>query len=471
MGRVRTTKTLAQRIDLQYFTRSHPWRRWQFLLALLVPAAIFTGFVAQRTVAGQKVYSSGPLSLAHVAFTKNCALCHAPNGGAFRAHVEDKACLGCHDAPAHHQADAKFTPSCSSCHVEHKQSAHLAAVATTSCTECHAKLSTQNGATHYARSIAGFDDAHPEFAAVKNGSDPGGIKLSHFVHLRANLPGPQGTVQMACSDCHRAGAMQAQWPYAQLAQTPPTANGVEAPRVATTARDGERSRYMQPIRYSQQCAGCHERDLRFDSRPELANLSVPHDKPEVVHQFLVRQLTSYIAAHPGAVREVAPPDRNLPGNPRPSTLVARNASEWINLHVEQSELVLWKKGCKLCHTMAFQSGKSLPEVQPSAISQRWFLHAEFSHNSHQAVTCASCHAGIERSKFTSDVNLPSIAQCRTCHQEAGAKRDAADGRCSECHRYHNWGEERPAQSSFTIEQLRSKVGGEDTGSTALSLGR
>ena len=41
MPRVRTTKALAQRIDLNYFKRPIPLRRWRFWLIVLLPLASF----------------------------------------------------------------------------------------------------------------------------------------------------------------------------------------------------------------------------------------------------------------------------------------------------------------------------------------------------------------------------------------------------------------------------------------------
>ena len=62
LRRTRTTKKLAKRIDLQYFARPHPFRRWRFWLSVAVPVIALGWFVTQRAQGGQKVYSSGPLA-------------------------------------------------------------------------------------------------------------------------------------------------------------------------------------------------------------------------------------------------------------------------------------------------------------------------------------------------------------------------------------------------------------------------
>ena len=61
LRRSRTTKKLAKRIDLQYFTRPHAFRRWRFWLSVAVPVIALGWLVTQRAQGGQKVYSSGPL--------------------------------------------------------------------------------------------------------------------------------------------------------------------------------------------------------------------------------------------------------------------------------------------------------------------------------------------------------------------------------------------------------------------------
>ena len=75
------------------------------------------------------------------------------------------------------------------------------------------------------------------------------------------------------------------------------------------------------------------------------------------------------------------------------------------------------------------------------------------------VSCTSCHTHTPQSKETADILLPNINSCRTCHQQAGAEHDAADGRCSECHQYHEWRNEHGPKKDFTIPQLRSSAAG------------
>lgn len=448
LRRTRTTKTLAQRMDLQYFKRPHAFRSWRLWLSISIPVVAVIWLFA-RHASGEKIYSSGPLSASHAAFGKKCEVCHAGRGGTFRKEVSDRACLTCHDAPAHHSEKVSFTPSCGSCHLEHKGSLQLANTLDLGCTQCHANLSLhlKNTNTTFVTDISGFDAQHPEFAVLRTGAkDPGKIKLNHVRHLIPKLAGPNGPVQLDCGDCHRPSGMEGAWPYpAQAGMT-----GETPPPVKVTARA-----YMAPIRYTDQCAGCHVKDLQFDKR--FADV-VPHDRVEVVQAFLYRKYSEYFASHPDALSEPISPERILPGKFNPPPLVPHNREEWIALQVDLSDRILWGKGCKLCHTILPSdqlTPSALPKITPSNTPVRWLQHAEFDHEAHRLLTCTACHTKSPTSQETADVLIPGIATCRNCHKESGPLHDAARGQCSECHSYHDWTKEQPIKGKFTIQQLRA----------------
>jgi len=471
-------------MDLQYFTHMHPLRKWRRWLAIGIPVIAVVWFVTARaTGEGQKVYSSGPLSAHHAFFGKRCELCHVTTGY-FHKEVKDEACLGCHDAPAHH-ADAMLTtvkqPACGSCHVEHRASQQLAKTADAGCTGCHSDLSTvaksdvvaklekvsssSNGESFDKVHVNGFDEHHPEFAAFQTG-DPGTVKLNHYAHLHDKIAGPNGEndkVQMTCTDCHRPAADRRAWPYAHAVEACPTAPSSGAPAVQTvsaTMEDNPRvssSRaYMQPIKFATQCAGCHMKDLQFDKR---FSDTVPHCQTDVVQKFLVEKYTQYIAAHPAAMSEPLVPNRvdlsSLVVLPAPP----KTHEEWVKWQVANADRLLYGKGCKLCHTMVQGEGP-VPTVAKSQMAVRWMQHADFDHDAHRMVKCESCHSQALNSKKTSDVLIPSIKSCQSCHQQGGAMHDAADGRCSECHQYHDWQNERQTpKKEYSIPQLRSSSSG------------
>ena len=441
LRRTRTTKKLARRIDLQYFSRPHPFRRWRFWLSVAVPVLALGWLLTQRAQGGQKIYSSGQLSRSHAVFTQQCGLCHVTRAGAFFKEVSEQACLTCHDGPAHHSSQT-FTPSCSSCHVEHKGVQRVSATSDASCTQCHSHLHTRDGQPHYAGSINGFDRSHPEFSPLGRGKiDPGQIKLNHYLHLQPDLMGPANQrVQLTCDDCHRAASGDSVWPYA--------APGQNVTVEQVPSRFIGLSGYMAAVRFAKHCAACHT--LQFDRR--FGNEQVPHDRPGVIHAFLAKRFAEYVAAHPAAVHEVEPPNRQLPERdliPR----VAHDRTEWVQFRVEDAEWVLWAKTCKQCHVLTFGT-RVLPEVAKSNITQRWLLHAEFDHHAHRMMSCVACHARTPESHDTADILLPGIAVCQQCHREDGLSKEVAEGRCFECHHYHDWSRAKRTNGRFSIPELR-----------------
>jgi hypothetical protein len=207
---------------------------------------------------------------------------------------------------------------------------------------------------------------------------------------------------------------------------------------------------MPAPEFAKHCAGCHT--LQFDKR--FGNDQVPHDRPEVVHSFLIKRFSEYIASHPNAVPEVDPPNRQIPERVRVPR-VARNAAEWVQFRVEDAEWLLYAKTCKQCHAITSTSGP-LPEVAKSNITARWLAHAEFDHHAHRMMTCTACHSRTPDSRETTDVLLPGIQTCQQCHRDDKPK-ESAEGRCFECHEYHDWTKAKPTKGVFTIHQLRADV--------------
>jgi hypothetical protein len=435
------TKKLAQRIDLDYFKRPHPFRRLRFVLSVSLPALAIIWLAWYGLTRNNRVYSSGKMSASHAVLTQRCGSCHVKEAGVFSAKASDQTCETCHDGPIHH-TNQLFTPNCSACHREHRGGLRLAATSDASCTQCHANLRAAGSATHYARNIDGFDSSHPEFAAVRTGSvDPGTIKLNHQVHLKKNLLGPKGPVQLDCGDCHRPPTSDKSLRFG--AQPPRAASIVEKrdPPSGTPARA-----YMSPVTYAQHCVACH--GLQFDKR--FAE-SAPHDTPKVVHEFVVQKFQQYIAAHPAELR-VTGPDRSLPEKPLPVSVRVLTSQQWVAERVAESEQLLWRKTCMQCHALSFPASQPLPVVAKSNITARWFQHATFNHDKHRLLNCEECHSAARKSQETADVLLPGIRTCEQCHHTGS---EAAEARCFECHTYHDWSKEKPAQGNLTLLELRS----------------
>lgn len=435
----RTAKARAQRIDLGYFQRPHPFRQWRFWLSVATPVVALAWLIGAEIAGRHAVYDPGPLSRAHSVFSSRCELCHTARIGRYRRHVDDAACLTCHDGPKHQEAQS-FTPACRSCHVEHGGLQRVSEVSDATCTQCHAALRTTRGDPAVARVVTSFTANHPQLRAkLADFRDPGTIKLNHAVHLASGLRGPRGPVQMQCNDCHRASTRPGSWPYAA---------GTAALPVSDALSDrSSNSPYMAPIKYTDQCAGCHT--LEFDRR--LAGEQVPHDKPEVIHKFLLDRYTRFIAEHPAALHQVAWVRRIAEQQQQP---IPRTPAEWVTVQVNDAERLLWQKTCKECHMLRPPAGASLPEVPKAAIPHRWMQHAAFDHNAHTLVDCESCHTQTRASTETADVLLPGIETCRQCHQRESEMGSAADARCFECHQYHNWSQQRRIKAPYSIPQIR-----------------
>jgi hypothetical protein len=448
--RTRTTKKLAQRIDLDYLKRPSPLRRWTLLLSIGAPALAILWIAWYGVRGDRRVYSAGSLSSSHAVLTKQCSACHVSNRGSFSESVADQKCIACHDGPVHHAAQA-FTPSCASCHADHRGSIRLAATSDSNCTQCHADLMTRGSSPAFAHSITNFESNHPEFTALRTGrADPGTIQLNHYRHLQPSLLGPNGSrVQMLCSDCHRSAADAAgPWSYGDAKSQAGT------PQHSPEAANNESSisapsqAYMAPATYAQTCAACHT--LQFDKR--IAD-AVPHDKPEVIHVFVVGKLQAYIAAHPAELRVPRDPGRDLPEKPIPADYRLLTPPQWVGERAAEDEELLWRKTCKQCHVVLAGEGDALPKIAPSRITARYMPHASFDHSQHGLVDCTSCHAAATASQQSSDVLLPGIATCRACHH---AGTEAAESRCFECHTYHDPAQRKPAHGNFSLAELHGR---------------
>ena len=430
-----------------------------------------------------RVYSSGRLSEPHAIFETQCAACHVQTAGSYSAKAENSACLACHDGPVHHAEQTK-TLNCAECHVEHRGKINLAAASNQSCASCHSDLHANGGAGHYASNIRSFEDGHPQFAALKESArDLGTIKLNHVLHMkpiRRSATGPN--VQLECSDCHRTAtaAMKSAWIYADakyVAQSVTYTDKDEfkavhssglAPRNPSTGRE-----LMAPVKFATACASCHL--LTFDKRFDEG---VPHDKPEVVHTFLLKKFSDYITAHPAELHEMQDPARELTGKPLPPRMRTLTAAQWIQEKVAVAEELLSHKTCAQCHQMNRQdlpdtkiarwsesaNAKSsalsssrvvaiqIGDIAPANTTLRWLPHSKFDHAAHTGFTCTSCHEKALSSAESSDILIPGIATCKTCHAPGP---NHAESRCFECHTYHDWAQRKEVKPTFTLPALKT----------------
>jgi hypothetical protein len=486
LARTRTTKKLAQRIDLNYFKRPTPLKRAKLWLSILLPLLALV-WIAWRGFAGDhRVYSSGRMSRAHAVLEKECAACHVQQADSFSAKADSRACASCHDGPVHHSPPER-SPNCAACHTEHRGRVNLLAASNQACEECHRDLQSKAPGSKYENHIVSLEDSHPEFAAVRTAvgmpaRDPGTIRLNHAIHLKPIRRGPTGPiVHLECGNCHYATAANADLTYADSKYLAAAVSYKESS--GSLSRDSQILRaprpitgreLMAPVKFANACASCHL--LTFDKRFEEG---VPHDKTEVVHAFLVRMFREYIASHPGESRVLRDPTRDLTGKPLPPEVRTLTPSQWVTERTQEAENLLWRKTCKQCHlivpseessqgrteTSASRrddspgiSGSSakLPSIAPAHIALQWMPHARFDHSEHTGFTCVSCHEKALTSTQTTDVLLPGIATCQTCHAPGP---DHAESRCFECHIYHDWSKRKEVKPTFTLPGLRTGNGG------------
>jgi hypothetical protein len=457
-GRTRTTKKLSQRIDREYFKKVFPipGMRRNLTYALVGIGILWLGFHA--VARNQTPYSAGPIVSAHAMFGQSCTACHVQTA-VFSRSVTDQACSSCHDGPIH-QASQKFSPACVDCHVEHQSVAQLKHVSEKACTDCHANLETKDGTLRVVAKegahISSFTDGHPEFIAKRdNYKDPGTIKFNHNAHLAKEQRGPKGNVTLKCGDCHRPLGNNEAWPYgtpvvqavgfeaSNTTELRPAAFGT----LATPHSHISSRAYMGPVDYYEHCSSCHP--LFFSKH---LNTAVPHKKPEVVHQFVVKSLQDYIKENPQALYDNNFVFERIPERPPPA--VAKDAAEWVSMRTADAEQLLWQKTCKECHNLTLHLDTP-PNIPEAKISTRWMQKGEFDHTAHAMVKCEECHSNAKQSKETSDVLLPSIKSCQECHK-TGTQNTAGAG-CYECHQYHDWKQEKHIEGKYTIHDMVGRI--------------
>lgn len=494
MARTRTTKAVAQRIDLNYFKRPTPFKRAKLWLAILAPLVALVWLGWHFFAHDNRVYSNGRLSEAHAVLEKQCAACHVQQAGGFSANVADSACLACHDGPSHHDTPKNEKLACSECHMEHRGHTNLTATRNQSCAQCHGNLSAANGATNFTKHIRSFEDGHPEFAAVRvvggiAPRDNGTIRLNHALHMRPIRQEASGSmVQLACGDCHRpAASQQTYWQYGDVKYSSARVSYKTndefleiSSRGLMARRPASGRELMAPPTFANTCAGCHL--LTFDARFDEG---VPHDKPELVHAFLVKKFSAYIAGHLAELHEVQDPQRNLAGRQNWSAVRKLSPAQWVAERVAVSEELLWHKTCSQCHATTatplqdvkiarWDKAKSpspmpanltsssnmsaqrvtaaLPKIAPANITLQWLPHARFDHDAHRGFSCTGCHQNTLKNAETSDVLIPGIAVCQTCHAPGASY---AESRCFECHTYHDWAKRKEMRPTFTLPGLQT----------------
>jgi hypothetical protein len=397
-------KVSLKKVRIDYFRQPHPFRTLKKRLTMGC-AAVASGWILLAALAGDlRPYSPGPIAGVHSLIESKCTQCHVGQPGAvlWRS-VTNQACEHCHAGPVHHanqvfEAKAGSQPPCSTCHVEHGgRLAQLGSLPNGFCTQCHKDLHVGPGSSlRFNRTVTRFDGDHPEFRLIADKiRDKTPLKLNHVKHLRPGLPGANGKrVQMVCDDCHH-----------------PDRIGV-----------------MMPVQFERNCQSCHS--LAFDPAiPEEA----PHEASEYVDAFVRTAFSKYAGSHPGEWKKDPDwhPARSIASLRAMVDDAPGSLPRWLENRVDLSRQLLFQRRCPECHTME-NASSAVPKVTPPEVPGRWYTQSRFVHVPHKVLGCTTCHSAAEKSTQTSDILLPGIKSCTSCHNDS----DSGLSRCTRCHLYH-----------------------------------
>ena len=397
----------------------------QVTLCLLAMALVILFFFSEPARGNRMMlWSSGPISNAHRLIGMNCESCHRVP---FEP-VRDVECKTCHKMSEHaHVLPAVFRDHpalekrCAECHLEHKGGQHPFVNGNAECSRCHANPGIFPKGTSHPK-VQSFD-SHPEFRVStvkflpneerevirtilgKDASDSTRLAFGHKLHLEAGLRGlPSDKKSLRCDDCHS---------------------------LAVNRRE------MIPVSFAKQCASCHP--LGFDER--LPEKTVPHGDPAAVYNVLYAEYSKLFLVSEKKNERMATVRRMKPGTTvidEPDLQFTREFVEGESRKAEKE--IFTRTSCKVCHQVVEKPekkpGESWYAVLPPYLPRRWYPAAKFDHGAHENVSCVSCHSHAEESTATSDVLLPSIETCKTCHTSQKEHPVKVDSPCISCHTYH-----------------------------------
>jgi hypothetical protein len=445
----RQQKARGQRVDHDYHAKAHPWRTWMKLLSIMAPLIGGGVLAAFALTKNESIYTPGPVSTKHAIFGHRCVDCHEVgmrDGKQYYGAVTDAKCITCHDGPLHSgrqvfHGNNKLTaevdliktvdgkevvvkekievgnPTCASCHTEHKGHAQLARIDDQHCTQCHENLQVDEsiklaslkdrGARKTRTGIKSFNNGHPNWHVLESG-DKSQIMFNHSVHIAEpkQLKGDAAVAfgraegsTLTCTDCHKPDRYRA---------------------------------YMEPVTYNKHCASCHT--LSFPSSVNIT-AAVPHGRADLVAAMIKETVSDALLQNGGK-----PPKKKVKKRVAGKEKVVEEddptpPEEWRNNAITQSTKPLMD-ACLKCHIIDKdkpKDDKGLPNIVDPKLPAIFLTSAIFDHEPHRVVSCESCHDKASASKLTSDVLLPGINNCQTCHKESGGARNG----CSECHVYHD----------------------------------
>jgi hypothetical protein len=395
------------------------------LIALGVP--LFAHYVPSARpitdklpLASRSQWQTGPLAASHHFFGQECTACHA---GGF-ATVQDKACRTCHQNTPGHADPKKFDMTllgddrCAFCHRDHNGVDALVRADQELCSDCHKALSTHGENLPKQLDAADFGNAHPAFVvtlpqwdadgkyapvrvslATRGIKESSGLRFPHDTHLaKEGIRGPDGDEKLNCASCHQ-----------------PEPGGAR----------------ITPIHFENNCQRCHK--LTFSVRG--ADRQVQHGKVAeigfAIQEFFARE------ALEGGFDQVDAPNivrvRRRPGQ----SVTPQERAEALTWARDQATTTLDRlfdgQACSECHS-SYRDEQGNWNVKPVRVTGAWFPRSEFTHRKHDTMDCGDCHKAAT-STDSSDLLLPDIDNCRTCHGGEHAS-DKVPSTCISCHGFH-----------------------------------
>jgi predicted CXXCH cytochrome family protein len=418
-----TQSTVVDRPRLSLHEFGMYKRRWawgMFIallgLGLLIPfggAARKDGSETLRSLhlPSDRAWLPGPLHVSHAVLNERCEACHEQPF----VRVRSEACLTCHSTHLHtHTSSRASSPvamerlACTACHAEHEEPARLIQTDQRLCAACHAGVPASAASSSRVPRATDFLLDHPGFADALKDTHEQGLHFTHDVHLDPKgVKAPDGTVRMTCADCH------------------------------TPEPGGHR---MQPVSMERHCASCH----RLDFDPAEPERTVPHGDPRrvlstLVEYYSARYLAGYpdrfASAKPGRVVEL--PAISLSRYERGRLLgLARTRASTVARDLFE------RRVCTECHDVKREESASGTTWTVAKVSrtEAWMPNARFDHSRHgtSLTPCETCHDAAH-SKRASDVLMPEIDTCRTCHggeQHRAQSPSLIASTCTSCHAFH-----------------------------------
>lgn len=373
-------------------------------------------------------WNPGTISSAHQGFAQDCRSCHDKPF----ERVTDASCTACHTRVGDHVSDSTIAHNtltgqrCATCHKEHQGQAAMRTTDTVGCAQCHGNIRAFTPLTAQGN-VSDFATQHPEFRLSIRQRDAArtvqrvrqtpqlrndtGLVFPHDIHLAAkgikSPTGPAATagrVVLACANCHS-----------------PDAAGVR----------------FEPVTMAKNCQSCH----RLSVDPQAPEREVPHAKPEVV-EVAVREIYASLAVDrfPVSLTTVNTLLQRPTG--RAPASQSTSAGRWVDQrsHMTFGQMFAKTNGvCTTCHAVETEptSAKAPVRWKVSAIVEtaHWLPQSTFSHAQHKNAECVSCHSA-KTSKMASEILIPDIQSCRTCHAGSKPDKEKVVSQCDSCHGFH-----------------------------------